>query len=297
MIQDIAPRKYEVTYQNKQPGQEDTVLLCSGRCVLMRRDGDRIIFPKKKEITEENICFRYLFSVGGEAYYLGLLSEDMLLEGGRRICMGNSVYRLEDCEIFRTAAPRHRAFAGITGHQLYEWYQSHRYCGHCGVEMRHSDSERMMQCPKCGRTYYPQISPAVIVGILHNGKLLMSKYAGRRYTRFALIAGFCETGEAVEDTVRREVMEEVGLKVKNLRYYKSQPWPFSSSLLMGFFCELDGDDETITLEKEELSMAGFYEPEEVPADEEKVALTWEMMTVFRRNSGVKRVQDLDFSVV
>lgn len=85
--------------------------------------------------------------------------------------------------------------------------------------------------------------PAVIVGIVdrQRDRVLVSRYAGREYTSYALIAGFSEMGETVEQTVHREVMEEVGLKVTNLRYYKSQPWPPSSSLLFGFFCDLDGE--------------------------------------------------------
>jgi NAD+ diphosphatase len=145
--------------------------------------------------------------------------------------------------------------------------------------------ERMMRCPSCGKMYYPTICPAVIVAVMHKGRLLMSKYAGREYTRFALLAGFAESGESIEETVHREIMEEVGLKVKNLRFYKSQPWPFTDTLLMGFFCELDGEDDGITLDEEELSMAGWYGPEEIPEDTEHASLTSEMMTLFRSCGG------------
>ena len=98
-------------------------------------------------------------------------------------------------------------------------------------------------------------------------------------TRYALIAGFAEIGETIEETVAREVMEEVGLKVKNIRYYKSQPWSFSDTLLMGFFAELDGDDR-IRLDENELSVAKWCTREEVPADD-GVSLTREMMRVFK----------------
>ena len=81
----------------------------------------------------------------------------------------------------------------------------------------------------------------------------MSKYAGRNYKKYALLAGFAEIGETLEETVKREVMEEVGLKVKNIRYYKSQPWSFSDTLLMGFYCDLDGSDE-ITLDRKNLRL-------------------------------------------
>ena len=139
-----------------------------------------------------------------------------------------------------------------------------------------------MRCPDCGQMEYPKISPAVIVGILHNGKLLMSKYAGRdNITYYALIAGFTEIGESIEETIRREVMEEVGLKVKNIRYYKSQPWSFSETILMGFFVDLEGDDETITLDTEELATAEWFTREDAPPQPLNISLTSEMIWQFK----------------
>ena len=128
---------------------------------------------------------------------------------------------------------------------------------------------------------YPKISPAVIVGVIHKDRILMSKYAGNRASHYALIAGFAEIGETIEETVRREVYEEVGLHVKNLRYYKSQPWSFSDSLLFGFFAELDGDDETITLDTRELSTAAWFTREEAPAQPLNISLTSEMIWKFK----------------
>ena len=140
--------------------------------------------------------------------------------------------------------------------------------------------ERMLKCPACQNMVYPRISPAVIVGILNGDKLLMSKYAGRTYRSYALIAGFIEIGESAEQTVQREVMEEVGLKVKNIRYYKSQPWGFTDSLLFGYFCELDGDD-TIRLDTNELSQAGWYTREEITLEDDYLSLTREMILQFK----------------
>ena len=128
---------------------------------------------------------------------------------------------------------------------------------------------------------YPIVISAVIVAVLDHGRLLMTKYANRPLIRrYALIAGFCEIGESFEDTVRREVMEEVGLRVKNLRFYKSQPWVLTDSLLLGFFCDVDGDP-TPVLRDGELALAEWHTPEDVPADYSRISLTGEMIDRFR----------------
>ena len=190
-----------------------------------------------------------------------------------------AAYGWEKIERMRTASPLDLAFAGVTGMQLSNWYSSRRFCPRCGQPLIHSEEERMMHCTACGQVEYPKICPAVIVGVVHQDKLLLTKYAGRAFKRYALIAGFAEIGETIEETVKREVMEEVGLKVKNLHYYKSQPWSFSDTLLMGFFAELDGE-ETIRLDENELSVAQWCTREEIPEDD-GLSLTREMMRVFK----------------
>jgi NAD+ diphosphatase len=109
---------------------------------------------------------------------------------------------------------------------------------------------------------------------------MLSTYAGREYKRYGLLAGFIEIGETAEEAVVREVMEEVGLKVKNLRYYKNQPWSFTDTLLCGFYCELDGDD-TVTLDTAELKEAHWLSREEIPPRQNEASLTAEMMEMFR----------------
>ena len=191
-----------------------------------------------------------------------------------------SDFELEDLTIFRQAEPQYRAFAGITGHQLYHWYQAHRYCGQCGSPTKPDGKERMLYCETCRSMEYPRICPAVIIGVTDGNRLLLSKYAGRTYKKYALLAGYTEIGETMEETVAREVMEEVGLKVKNIRYYKSQPWAFSDTILMGFYCDLDGSDE-IRLDEEELALAEWFEREEIPVTPSRDSLTNEMIMRFK----------------
>ena len=136
-----------------------------------------------------------------------------------------------------------------------------------------------MRCPKCGNMIFPKISPAVIVAVTKGDHLLLTKYAGRSYTRYALIAGYTEIGETLEQTVQREVMEEVGLRVTNIRYYKSQPWGVDGNILMGFFCDLDGED-TIHLDVTELAVAEWHPRNALPAHDDGISLTREMIRVF-----------------
>ena len=128
------------------------------------------------------------------------------------------------------------------------------------------------------------IAPAVIVAVTNGDQLLVSRYAGREFKGMALIAGFCEIGETAEDTVRREVMEEAGLKVKNLRYFGSQPWGYASNLLLGYFCEVYGSDE-IHFDREELQEAFWIRREALePVTENLLSLTGTMIETFRQGT-------------
>ena len=275
MIQDIGKFRYHNEYRKTAPVSDSKVLCYRNRELLLYHQDQQISFPAYGELQrylpELADKYTYLFSIDETSYYLFPAPDEKRLPG--------TVW--EDIRILRTASPREEAFAGITGHQLYDWYDSRKFCPRCGKPMIHDERERMMRCTSCGQQEYPKISPAVIVGVTHGDRLLLTKYAGRDFKKYALIAGFAEIGETIEETVQREVMEEVGLKVKNLRYYKSQPWSFSGTLLMGFFAELDGEDK-IRLDEEELSLARWCTRDEIP-ENDGLSLTREMMQVFREN--------------
>lgn len=271
MIQDIYPHIYHNAYHETQPQENDFILIFHGNRALIRFQEDKLRYPTFQETTDLSCSYLYLFSIDNYRYFLALDSESPITLPG---------YTYHEVNIFRTAFSRHTAFAGITGHHLFGWYQTNRFCGRCGNRLVPDHTERMLRCPVCGNMIYPRISPAVIVGVVNGDKLLMSKYAGRAYTKYALIAGFTEIGESAEQTVAREVMEEVGLQVKNIHYYKSQPWAFSGSLLMGYFAQLDGSDQ-ITLDTSELSEAGWFTREEITLEDDHVSLTREMIQRFK----------------
>ena len=278
MIQDIYPHRYHNEYRPCAPRPDSILLFYDEECVLAAMPDEKLQFPQFRHLganaaaVAENAV--YLFSIDDLAYFLTLDRQKLNPQDAEHFSM-------HPVSIFRTAKPLAQAFAGITGSQLKNWYDTSRYCGRCGSELKQDKKERMLRCPVCGHTVYPKISPAVIVGVKDGDRLLLTKYSGRAYKRYALIAGFNEIGESIEDTVRREVMEEVGLKVKNIRYYKSQPWSFSETLLMGFYCDLDGSAE-IQLDTEELSEGVWMKREEIPKPVSDISLTSEMIERFRR---------------
>ncbi len=271
MIQDIAPMKYDNHYQEQTPAPEDWLMIYKKGSVMCRFEEGEIFSPRVAEFSGKALEFTYLFTISQERFFL--LKDDL-----EEPIPG---YTWEKPAIFRNATPQYRGFGGITGQQLDDWYRSNRFCGRCGSKMEPDHVERMLRCPNCGNMVYPKICPGVIVAVTDGDKILLTKYNRPGTVNYALVAGFTEIGETLEETVEREVMEEVGLRVKNIRYYKSQPWSFSSTLLCGFYCDVDGDPD-ITLDKDELSMAAWYERAEIPMEDDGVSLTREMVARFKK---------------
>lgn len=274
MIQEIAPKTFDPAFRRQKPEDRDFLLHYEYNKVMLKKEGDRLMIPTVGELLEEapEIAAKaeYLFSIDDRAYF-GMPDMAVPEFGG---------YVMEGMQIFRKFDPMYQGFAGITGGQIYRFRESRKFCGRCGQRMEYSQTERAMVCPGCKQTEYPKISPAVIVAITNGDKLLMLRYAHGTYRHFALIAGYVEVGETFEECVRREVMEEVGLKVKNIRYYKSQPWAFSDTVMIGFTAELDGDD-TIRLQEEELSEAGWYTRDQMEDYSPCISVGHEMMRAFK----------------
>lgn len=277
MIQDMRTGIFHNEYREQAPEKGDYVMFVKERNVLIKKDAETIEYPHFEE-SDSNMAYIYLFQIEIN----GKMNKFFLGETDKLCAEAMEGYVFEQQNVFRSKGPDYMAFAGITACQLANWYASTKFCGKCGTALVHDKKERMMRCPKCNAVHYPKISPAVIVGVIDRKKnrILMTKYAGRDYKKYALIAGFTEIGETVEDTVRREVMEEVGIKVKNICYYKSQPWSFTDTLLMGFYCELDGDDR-ILLDEEELSTGEWLSRDEIPTEYDGISLTNEMIMRFK----------------
>lgn len=146
--------------------------------------------------------------------------------------------------------------------QIARWDREHRYCGSCGSKTTSSQKDRSKLCPACGAMYYPHISPAIIVAIRKDDKLLLlknKKFPGKMYS---VLAGFVEAGESLEDCLIREVYEEAGIQVKNIRYHSSQSWPFPDSLMVGFSAEWAGGE--LRPDDDEIADARWFSLEDLP---------------------------------
>jgi NAD+ diphosphatase len=150
--------------------------------------------------------------------------------------------------------------------QIVAWDRSHLYCGHCATPTETLAHERARRCPRCGLTSYPRISPAIIIAVIRRDdaeeRILLARNHRFPPGRYSVVAGFVEPGESLEECAQREVLEEVGIRIKDVRYFGSQPWPFPNSLMVGFTAEYDGGE--IMLEESELADARWFTVDELP---------------------------------
>jgi NAD+ diphosphatase len=159
--------------------------------------------------------------------------------------------------------------------QIVDWARNHRYCGRCGSPNLMSAAERSLRCPSCGLAHYPRLSPAVIV-LVHDGERVLLGRSTRSTTGFySVLAGFVEPGESLEETVEREIFEETGIRVQDVRYFGSQPWPFPNSLMIGFTASYAGGE--IELLDDEILDAGWFTVDDLPAIPGRISIARQLI--------------------
>jgi len=146
--------------------------------------------------------------------------------------------------------------------QVLDWYLTHRYCGACGAPTVPHAVQRALLCPDCQRHYFPRINPCVIVLVVRGREVLLARHSRYKGQFFSCLAGFIEVGENAEETIHRETREEVGVEVDNIRYIKSQSWPFPSQLMLGFWADYRSGE--ITPDNEEIEEARWFDIDELP---------------------------------
>lgn len=171
--------------------------------------------------------------------------------------------------IFGLAGDQVFALAGRAS-QLLDWQAQHRFCGRCGTATTMKGGEFAMHCPDCGLIAYPRISPAVMVLVRDGDKLLLARSPHFKPGVFSALAGFVEPGETLEECAVREVREEVGIEIVNLRYFRSQPWPFPNSLMVAFFADYAGG--TLSPDDTEIEAADWFSGDALPLLPDRVSI-------------------------
>jgi NAD+ diphosphatase len=228
--------------------------------------------PDLEKINTEIIRRQYLGTLEGRACFAAELSGD---------CPEGTGLTFTDLRMLFGAIEEKFIWIAGRANQLVDWNQSHQFCGRCGKRNEDKTDERAKYCPHCGLTNYPRLSPAVIVAVLKKDRILLGRNKRFRLPFYSVLAGFVEPGEKLEECVRREIREEVGIRVKNIRYFGSQPWPFPNSLMIAFVAEHAGGK--ISVDGTELVDAAWFAKDDLPQIPPRISIARQLIDLFINN--------------
>lgn len=238
------------------------ILRCAGQLLVLAPEGQQVRFPTCAEVEagDPADCLE-VDSWNGRPCRARDVTALPALPGGQGVPLR---------ALFTLAGPALFSLAGRAS-QLLDWRAQHRFCGRCGTGTAPLAGEFAMACPACGLLAYPRISPAVMVLIRDGRRLLLARSPHFKPGVYSALAGFVEAGETLEQCAVREVREEVGLEIANLRYFASQPWPFPHSLMVAFFADYAGGQ--IRPEPGEIEAADWFLPEALPLLPDPVSIS------------------------
>lgn len=244
-----------VTAPEVQDGESIWFAFYQGR-LLMFQDQYGLVIPQIDRFSLLGIAHKqthYLGQMQGMHCFTTELETDQGLPHQYSLQELRRLAMMVDAEWFMVAG---------RARQIVEWDNNHQFCGRCGTPTVLHDIDRAKLCPQCGHTQYPRISPCIIVLVTDGERILLARNANFPRGMFSTLAGFVEAGETLEMTIHREIKEEVGVAVKNFKYFSSQPWPFPHSLMVGFHAEYAGGD--LVFEDEEIVEAGWWHVDNLP---------------------------------
>lgn len=253
---------------NKEINETAYWFLFNSSELLVELNNQQVKIPFTNNLEELKIIplrFQYLGTFKGHPCYSGELSsgevpEGMVLKDLR------SLYEVIDEDLYLLAG---------RASQIVNWDRNHQFCGQCGAATITKEDEMAKLCPECGFTSFTRLSPAVITAIIRDGKLLMALHTRTPGNMYGLIAGFVEPGETLTEAVQRETMEEVGLKVKNIQFFGSQPWPYPNSLMIGFTADYDSGE--IEVDGKEIIDAQWFGADEIPTAPSQISIAGELI--------------------
>ncbi len=242
-----------------------------GRLLIKAGDEGQLI-PRSRDLAKFNISpirKQYLGRLEGLPCYAAELAHNRSVADGFAFEGLRQLFgRLEEDLIW---------VAG-RANQLIDWNQSHRFCGRCGHATEDKPDERAKICPECNLINYPRVSPAIIVAVVKDNQILLGRNRRFKGGFYSVLAGFAEPGESLEECVAREVNEEVGIAVKNIRYFGSQPWPFPNSLMVGFIADYAGG--RINVDKSEIIEAAWFSAQNLPPIPPKISIARQLIDWF-----------------
>lgn len=273
MIQDIFPHRFENRFvETGGITPDDYIFHFTENTLLLKRIEGGFEIPRLKDLVQVDTSSQGIFLFGLNGTNCFLVWECPSQDAGR--------FGYEDISFFRTISQKEVAWTSIVALQLRDWYAHNKFCGKCGTPTTLKKEERAIVCPGCHTAVYPKISPAIIVAILCNDKILLARGVNFRSSFYSLVAGYADVGESLEDAVAREVKEEVGLDVQNIRYYKSQPWPVSGSMMIGYLADAD-DAQPIRVDAHEISEAAWFSRDNLPNHPPTLSIAGEIIEKFK----------------
>jgi NAD+ diphosphatase len=240
--------------------------------ILIKFIENGVFIPTKFEVESFKPFFEDKFYIGeldGKACFALETSKELQLKEGFEFVKLRECGLLLDENLF-TIAGRAK--------QIIHWDKTNKFCGRCGTKTENKVDERAKICPHCNNVMYPVICPAIIVAVTKGDKILLAHNKNFVSGRYSVIAGFVEAGEDLESAVKREVFEEVGIKVKNIKYYNSSSWSFPNSLMIGFFAQYEAEE--IKVDGKEIECADWYSKDDLPDIPENFSIAGKLIRKF-----------------
>jgi len=240
--------------------------------ILVREDSNVYYIPKYNELVSTGLTGirkLYLGTIDSIPCYSLDLDPDTEVPGGFSLVGLRDLFDHVDVDLFTAAG---HAF------QIVHWDRMHQFCGKCGAPAEYASSERAKKCPDCEAVYYPKINPAVIVAVRKGNKLLLARNKKRKQGFFSVLAGFVEPGETLEECAAREVREETGIEIKNIKYFASQPWPFPNALMVGFTADYASGE--IKVDNHEIAEAAWFAPDNLPTIPGRISIARKLIDAF-----------------
>ncbi|MBU3091992.1 NAD(+) diphosphatase [Clostridium sp. CM028] len=242
--------------------------------LLVKSDANKTTIPTIRDLVDLKLNnIQYLGSINGENCFCGEMNKDAIIP--------NSMCLL-DLKSLTHQLPNEMFWIAGRAKQIVSFNNDHKYCGRCGTLTQSVGGERSKKCSKCGLVNYPRICPAIIVAVVKDGKLLLAHNNQFPKDLYSVVSGFVEVGETFEECVVREVCEETGITVKNIKYFGNQPWPFPNSLMIGFTCEYESGE--IQVDGKEIGHAKWYSSTELPLTPDSISIAKKLIDWFTENN-------------